>query len=181
MFEVKTKLTVDLFGDFNRFILFGNGRLKILMPIAFILAILLLLTAVYTDFWLEQTSTMVIWSMSIAILILFILIIGVVVYGWIYPKIYAKNAKALFESDTVVVFNEDDFSVTDTGGGISGTSAVKYEELFKVCERKDVIYLFIEPAKAHVIPKKDIVKGTAEELRAFLQSKVAPKKYKLYK
>jgi hypothetical protein len=97
------------------------------------------------------------------------------------PKAYVKRSPALFETGIEFVFSDDSFLIVQTGDLAKGTSTTKYEALNMVYETKTMFYLYITPVQAMLVKKSDITKGTSEQLRNILISKLPAKKYVLCK
>lgn len=66
------------------------------------------------------------------------------------------------------VFGEDRFQIETKIGKKAETKEVLYSELVRVVERKDAFYLYVSAQLAFLIQKKNIVEGTAEDLRRLL-------------
>lgn len=66
------------------------------------------------------------------------------------------------------VFGEDRFQIETKIGKKAETKEVLYGELVRVVERKDAFYLYVSAQLAFLIQKKNIVEGTAEDLRRLL-------------
>jgi hypothetical protein len=64
-------------------------------------------------------------------------------------------------------------SVNSTG--FDNVSTMPAQTLLKAIETKEHFFLYPNQVTAYVLPKKDIVQGTAEELRAILQTWFGPK------
>ena len=66
------------------------------------------------------------------------------------------------------VFGEDRFQIETKIGKKAETKEVLYGELVRIVERKDAFYLYVSAQLAFLIQKKNIVEGTAEDLRRLL-------------
>jgi hypothetical protein len=93
-----------------------------------------------------------------------------------------KTMKIL-DQETTNYFRFDEFKVYQ--------EMVKYEDykatiessypiLHRVCETKTHFFMYISNMQAHVIPKKDIISGTVEELSEIFARSLGKKKFKQY-
>ena len=90
-------------------------------------------------------------------------------------KYYQFDNHAYYKFDTHTMYLE-----SMLGEGRQALT-LPYSMLVRVLETQSHFLLFISNNKAHVIPKKDIVVGTEEELRNYVHSWVGPQNYKMLK
>lgn len=81
------------------------------------------------------------------------------------------------ETGIEFAFHDDSFLTVQTGDIAKGTAITRYDALNKVYETKTMFYIYITPMQALLIAKCDITKGTPEELRNILITKLPAKKY----
>ena len=175
MIEVNTKYTYEGYKQYYWFSLFRGKYYRYSKVIFHIFTVLAVVIAILAFTWLHSVPAAAIST------------VGTVAFFWLYlmsiirPKRYVKQSPALFQSGYTFIFDEDSFSTMTTGDITSGTSTAQYSALIKVYETIEVFYVYITPVQAYLLPKKDIVKGTPEELRGLLQSKLPQGKYILCK
>ena len=68
----------------------------------------------------------------------------------------------------------------ERGDDYNETSHYRYVMLYRVYETKTHFFMYISNMQTHVIPKKDITVGTAQELSQFFSTNLG-KKFKVYK
>ncbi len=121
----------------------------------------------------------------VAFLIMFIIVVAVdamVVLGYfVKPKIKLKN----FTDDNIVInnfiFTNESILVSSKSKTRTGSSTIKYEWIIKACESKNAFYLFVNKQGGLIITKSEITEGNADQLRAFLCSKIPAQRNKLKK
>lgn len=93
-----------------------------------------------------------------------------------------KSANGRFEKNidylkisTCFQFNEDYMIMINYSENKKHISKLKYNEIYKVYETRDCFYIFLTENFAHYIPKRDINKGTSEELGNLLYKKLGRK------
>ena len=175
MVELGTKYTYESYKQYYWFSLFRGKYYRYSKVMFRFFTALSIVIAILSFTWLNSVLAAVIST------------VGIIAFFWIYlmsfvrPKRYVKQSPALFQSGYTFIFDEDNFSIMQTGDITSGTSTAQYSALIKVYETKEMFYVYVTPVQAYLLPKKDIVKGTPEELRALLQSKLPKGKYILCK
>ena len=111
---------------------------------------------------------------------LFIFLTVFVIFRFTYApkKNYRSNMK-LYEQISNYVFGEDDIKITSKteSNSISGTSNINYDNITKVYNTKEYIYIFITKNRAFAIPKSSFTVGTADDLCKFLSEKIGPQKF----
>lgn len=79
-------------------------------------------------------------------------------------------------------FENDKFYIEVVKGETyRGTTEAVYDYFNKVYETETHYYLYISRMQCHVLPKKDIVEGSAEELTTLLFRNLGPRKFVLKK
>ena len=175
MVELGTKYTYESYKQYYWFSLFRGKYYRYSKVIFHFFTALAIVIAILSFTWLNSVLAAVIST------------VGIIAFFWIYlmsfvrPKRYVKQSPALFQSGYTFIFDEDNFSIMQTGDITSGTSTAQYSALIKVYETREMFYVYVTPVQAYLLPKKDIVKGTPEELRGLLQSKLPKGKYILCK
>lgn len=175
MIEIETKYTYESYKQYYWFSLFrgkyyryGKAIFHFFMALALVITIL--------SFTLLNSIPAAIFST-----------VSIVAFFWLYlmsyirPKRYVRQSPALFQSGFTFIFDEDSFSIIQTGDITSGTSTAQYSALIKAYETRETFYVYVTPVQAYLLPKKDIIKGAPEELRTLLQSKLPQGKYILCK
>jgi len=171
MIQVETKYTYESYKQYYWFSLFRGKYYRYgITTFPFITALMIVL-AILSFTWLHSALAAAISTVGTIICILFY------VMASFMPKRYVKQSPSLFQSSMTIIFNEDSFSSMQTGDMSSGAGITKYAALNKVYETKDMFYVYLTPVQALLLTKKDIVKGTPEELRSLLQSKLPHSKY----
>ncbi len=103
-----------------------------------------------------------------------LLYVGLVV---LIPRISLKKANNL-NAVCTVTFLEDNMEETCVSELINETGNYSYKLVYKVCESKDYIYIFVAKNRAVILDKKGFEAGSVNELKAFLRTKLEPKKIK---
>jgi len=176
--EVKTRYTLKLYSDYFWFSLFRGKYYrygKAAFPIMTALMILLMIGS-FTCTWLAgETFIQTVTSVMSVVCILFYAM------ALTRPKAYVKRSPILFETGIEFAFHDDSFLTVQTGDIAKGTAITRYVALNKVYETKTMFYIYITPMQALLIAKCDITKGTPEELRNILITKLPAKKYVICK
>jgi len=171
MVEFETKYTYERYKQYYWFSLFRGKYYRYSKATFPFITALMIALAILSFTWIDSILSAVISTVATVICILFYVLASIM------PKRYVKQSPALFQGSITIIFNEDDFSTIQTGDIASGTGITKYEALNKVYETKDTFYVYLTPVQALLLAKKDIVKGTPEELRGLLKSKLPQGKY----
>ncbi|NCA97157.1 MAG: YcxB family protein [Bacteroidia bacterium] len=115
--------------------------------------------------------------------------IGLFFFPFILLVIFVSqkiNIKSMFllSNETINVFEFDDnkFTIIQTkGDSYKSTTESDYSIFYKVIETNTLFLFYISNAACHVVPKKDIIEGTIEDLREVLINNLPEKKRKLLK
>ncbi len=105
----------------------------------------------------------------------------------LFTRLNQKNAgktMPLLAAEPVitVIFNDDKIFIEELKGDFyKGTTEASYSYFYKAHETKTHYFLYISPQQCHVIPKKDIVEGTVEELNLLLFRNLGPRKFVVQK
>ena len=168
--EATTKMTYEVYKKYSSFNLTKGKWYKnpvIFMPVLILLSLINIILQ-------PENQTLII--LLIILIVAEIAMIFLVNYA---PKKYYKSVEKMFETPSNYTFFDDHIEIISGNPMVSGTSNCKYDLIYKVYEVKDCFYIYISTVQAYIIPKADITEGTAEQLRALLQSRVERKKYKV--
>lgn len=171
MIEIETKYTYEVYKQYYWFSLFRGKNYRYGIATFPFVSALMFVLAILSFTWFDSMLSTVISTTGTVICVLFYLM------AFLLPKRYVKHSPALFQSGLTLIFNEDSFTTTQTGDLASGTGITSYKALIKIYETRDVFYVYMTPVQALLLPKKDITKGSPEELRSLLQSKLPKGKY----
>ena len=97
-------------------------------------------------------------------------------------KVVNKSMK-IMNVETMCYFRFDENKIYQhivRGEEFKDTSESSYSMLYKAFETRSHFFLYISNMQTHVIPKKDIILGTAQELASILFGKLG-KKFKVLK
>lgn len=102
---------------------------------------------------------------------------------FIGQKNAAKQMPLLSAAPTATfIFENDKFYIEEVKGDTyRGTTEAVYDYFNKVYETETHYFLYISQTQCHVLPKKDIVEGSAEELTTLLFRNLGPRKFVLKK
>jgi len=174
VFEAKTKYTKESFIEFQRFSMFRRGAsgktMIILEAILFIIGI-----AAFVAAYLENDISIIFYGVLCLFLAVFYLFLPQINYYLII-----KKSRAFFDIGVDYSFFNDRFIAVTENDVVKGTSEVKYEGLFKICETKDCYYLYITRAQSFLLGKDGFTKGTPEGLTAMLTKTLPEKKFVKY-
>jgi hypothetical protein len=167
MIEVSTRNTPEIYKEFFWFSLF-RGRFfrykRMLYLVLMLLSYVVFACISYRThtYFLMLKGTSFIWAM-----------LSTLFYGMclIQLKVFTRKSSVLFQPSIRYIFNQNDYSIIESGDLIHGTETIKYEAISRVYETKNAFYLYLTPTKANIISKKDIVVGTPEDLNNLLQQK----------
>lgn len=175
MIQIKTNYTLEIYKEYNWFSLFRGKYYRYGIATFPFVTLLMIVCTVCSFIWFDSLFLIIVSGVGVLLCVLFYLV------AYIRPKKYVKQSPSLFQSSIEVSFNDDSFSSLQTGEIVSGTGITKYEAIHKVYETKSTFYLYLTPYQAMLLTKQHVVKGTPEELRQLLQSKLPSKKYVLCK
>ena len=175
MVEVETKYTYESYKQYYWFSLFRGKYYRYGKVVFHFFTALAIVIAILSFAWLDSVLAGVISTVSTVIFCWYYLM------AFVRPKRYVKQSPSFFQTGHRFIFDEDSLSVMQTGEIASGTSTAQYSALIKVYETREMFYVYVSPVQAFLLAKKDIVKGTPEELRGLLQSKLPHGKYILCK
>ena len=170
--KASSKYDWETIKKFNRFHILSRARF---------FNVLILLMEIYMIFVfafaaISQTFTTGLLP-SFCLFLLWNAFIVFVYFG--LPKIRYNKNKVIKNSENRFVFTENDVTETSGNGLHTGTSAVKYDAMWRVYETKGYIYLYINSNQSYIVDKSTVTGGTVEDLRMLLISKIGAKKYKV--
>ena len=175
MIEIETIYTYESYKQYYWFSLFRGKYYrygKAVLHFFTVLAIALVILSVTLHY---RVLTSIIAAIGAVILISYHIL------AFVRPKRYVRQSPSFFQTGHTFIFDEDSLSIMQTGEIASGSSTAQYSALIKVYETREMFYVYVSPVQAFLLAKKDIVKGTPEELRGLLQSKLPHGKYILCK
>jgi hypothetical protein len=80
--------------------------------------------------------------------------------------------------EEVYEFDDEKVTLTQTkGNGLNSTSHMEYLYFYKIVETPTHFLLYLSSDQCHIVPKKDIVEGTVQDLRTIFTTH-APTKFK---
>lgn len=175
MIEIETQYTLDAYKEYTWFAMFRGKHYRAhKVAFAFLTAFAIFLLCI-SVFWLHRDLAIAVSAFSVVCCVVLYIV------ALVRPGQYYKKSPLLFQTKIKFVLDDDALSMTQAGAIASGTSTMRYDALYRAYETKNAFYLYISPLQAYLLTKKDVVKGTPEELRALLQSKLPPKKYVICK
>ena len=117
---------------------------------------------------------------------IFLAAVGILFYPIVFiltkgmQKLVNKSMK-MMSAETLVCFRFEEEKVYEEdikGEVMRSTSEVSYELFYKAYETKSHFFMYISMMQTWIIPKKDIVTGTPEEIAHILSGKLG-KKFKV--
>jgi hypothetical protein len=88
-------------------------------------------------------------------------------------KMYASMKHVYYSFDQDRIYHETN------NKGLKTTIETGWDNVYRSYEAKDSFYIYISNMQAFIIPKKDIVAGTADEFRRILQERVGSRHRKM--
>lgn len=168
---VNTIYTYERLVKFNNFYAKRRKGLWIIMGI-FSGLYLLMFLAEYVMFRYVNMDYLM-YLLLFLLLTIFYLVMLVVV-----PRARLKKSKVL-GGLTTFTFKDTHFESKHQSALISEVRNNSYELIYRIMEDNENIYLFVSRNQACILDKNGIENGTVESLKAFLRTKVEPKKIKL--
>lgn len=163
--KFNSKYDLEAIKSYNKYNLYSGIVYKIITA----LAVLLIIFAIVVDLSLPLKIS----SFVIAV-------------AWILEIIFLPNlrAKSIMKSsriskDAIVEMEFKDaniFMITKKKDDIIGTSVIEYNDIYKICNTKDYIYVYIAKNQAIICSKKNM-KGNYKKFLALLKKKLG-KRYK---
>lgn len=175
MIEIETQYSLETYTKYFWFAQFKGKYYRFVKATFHFVSALMIFLLFQSFFWRHSSSAITVFAVGSAICVL------IYVMSYIRPKQYVKKCPLLFQTKNIFVFNDDAILLSQEGNIACGTGTVKYEALYKAYETNHAIYLYISPVQAYLLSKKDFVKGTPDQLRILLQTKLSPKNYVLCK
>ncbi len=170
--KVATKITYPMYKEYAIFSIYKSKFFKIANVFCFIMII-------FVAFFI--TKTMIDYGFDIVLFILLFVLALCIAVLLVYPvltaKIYYKSGSKLYSNEICFSFYDDHLVSETKGSDISSASNSNYNIIQKIYETKNYFYLFITRQQAFIVPKNDIVSGSADELSTLLKSKVESNRY----
>lgn len=160
---------------FQRFHNFKATAFKKVLPIIFIVAIVVFLFSFAVSCFLDTVDAELISLLITDILCIFLLWL---IY-FVLPKVAFNKNKIAKNSDNHFVFRDEIFEVSGATESYRGSSEIKYDALYKICETRDFFYLYINSRQAYIVEKSTVSEELIADLRQHLLNKSGPKKYKI--
>ncbi len=158
----------QIFGRFYRWKLLNQGGLAAKFGV-FGLPILALLAAA------------LLWNMGINQLILLALVVGAVGYTlyllYLRPNMEFRKKEGAALQTEVYIFTDTSFtrSVRSEESGMHDNTSGQYNVIVSAVETGKDFYLFTSRTQAYLLDKEYFTKGTPEEMRATLRTKLGTK------
>ena len=173
MVEVRTIYTIDTYTKFLKFCFFRGKYSRIGHMVYRGLEVVLVI--LFFVFLFGPVS--VPYSPFIFLLVAVFLYIAQEGMPVIMAKNYKKKAAPLFTIGLELIFKKNLVYIRSIGEDEESTTKMPYDKVRSVYETKDAFYFFIVHGQELVFPKSDIVKGTAEDLRAKVEVHMGKKGY----
>lgn len=97
--------------------------------------------------------------------------------AFLLPRLTVKKAKNL-DSEVTYCFTEENIQTTAKNRFVDENSIVRYDILTKIARNKSDLYLFVSRYQASIVDISGLSPDETAQLKAFLQTKVKPKKFK---
>ena|GEM_PF-2070054 len=164
--EVRTDNSSKEFIKFNRFHMFRRSWYLTFFP-----PILLIVLGTLAFFDDDRVAAYIMWAAGLLFPLLMLLIVGLTAKWHLKTnKMFANMKNLYYRLDKNALYNE---VITPK---IKTTLETDWENVYRVYETKDSIYIYISNMQAFIIPTADIITGTREQLIALLKE-LAGKKY----
>jgi len=173
MVEVRTVYTIDTYANFLKFCFFRGKYSRIGHMIYRGLEVVLVI--LFFVFLFGPWS--IPYPPIIFLLVAVFLYIAQEGMPVLMAKSYKKKAEGLFTIGLELVFKKNLAYIKSIGADEESATKMPYDKVRLVYETKDAFYFFIVHGQELVFPKSDIVKGTAEELRAKVEVHLGNKSY----
>lgn len=176
MIKVKTKYSDKLLMDFYRFTAFRGKYYRYGVPAFLVVMLVFVVLAIFLlqSRQASEGSQFIGWLLIGIIVFLAIMLFILMVLS---PKLYIKRAGNIVSLENEMIFTENAFTVISKGDFLQERTEMNYDFLFRVYETKKYFYVYMDPVRAYIIPKDDIIEGTSEGLRQLLITKPFKKKY----
>lgn len=172
MFKCKYKISNENYKELYKFTL--KSKLKsifITCAIEILIATILLVVSLTTSYNLLDTA-------------IFVYIIAVIQFplvallSFITYKTTLKSQLEYFGKIEINLdFDQFEFKETDySEGNLVGSSVVKYENIVKLGESKNIYYIFFTKYNCVMVPKNSFVEGECDKFADFIESKLPLKK-----
>ncbi len=163
--KFKSRYDLEAVKAYNKYNLYSGTVYKVIT----FLAIFLIAIAIFVDFSLPLKIASFVIAITWMLEIIFL------------PDLRAKSVmkSSRISKDAVVEmeFKEENiFMITKKNEDIIGTSVIEYDDIYKICNTKNYIYVYMAKDQAIICSKKNM-KGNYKKFLAFLKKKLG-KKYK---
>lgn len=166
--EVRTNYDTSTYLKFNRYHLFRKNTWLVLLPaVIFLLLGLLQIT--------EGDAGGIIFIIAGIIFPLIVLLILPV-----SSRMHLKSDK-IFSSMKNVYFRFNDETVYNEvkSPDLTNTTEFKWNKVYRIYESEDCFYIYISSRQVYIVPKVDIINGTAEDLRNLIKIKAEEHEFKV--
>lgn len=166
MVEVKTGLDKVALTKLNRFHLFRKNVFLLLIPM-----IIFITFGLIKFFYPEEESEK---YFGIIFAIVFGLGFPVLCFGMMKFMVWLQLRSSKFISEETKIdyrFDSDIIFYYMEKPGMKMTCEWSWDLCHKAYETKEYFYIYISNMQAHIVPKKDIISGTSQELTEILHSK----------
>ena len=158
MVEVKTSLDKIAITKLNQFHLFRKNVLLLILPMIIIFAIGLI-SFLFPEEESEKYIGIILMVFGVGFPLLCFIMMKFMVW------LQLRSAKFISEETKIdYIFNEDMIYYHMENVGMKTTSEWAWDLCYKAFETKEYFYIYISNMQAHIVPKKDIVSGTSQEL-----------------
>jgi len=172
LMEIKATTTYSyaVYKDFIRFSLNKGKYYKLKQRLLVLIIGLGLLEVIFFKKTTEDNS----FSWLLTVLVIMCLAVFIFMY-FVYPKIAFKSAKKMANIKNEYIFKIDELVASANTPEISANAILKYSMIYKVYETDKYFFFYIQKQQAYILEKKEIVNGTAEQIREAV-SKCMPEK-----
>lgn len=164
--KFETKYDFSTLKKFNRYNLYSKTTTWIITVIALLLIVIGLISGSFdTTYRLLFCCVGALWILEVIFL----------------PNIYAKSTIKTSKLNNVaiveVTLDSNNISmITRKGDSVVSNGTIDYDDVYKICDTKEFIYIYISKNQA-VICSKENMEGNYEEGKKFISEKIG-KKYK---
>lgn len=164
--KFETKYDLSVLKKFNRYNLYSKPTTCITTVMALLLIVIGLLSGSF-----DVTYRLIFCCIGALWIIEMIFLPG------IYAKSTIKTSKLNNVAIVEVTLDSNNISmITRKGDSVVSTATIDYDDVYKICDTKQFIYIYISKNQA-VICSKENMEGNYEEGKRFISEKIG-KKYK---
>ena len=81
-------------------------------------------------------------------------------------RIFKKHSAEFISLKNDYVFRENELEIKTSSPRYNGVSSIKYEDIFKICETDEYIYIFVEKGKGHIVLKSTLKDSEIKRIMA---------------